>query len=129
MTDASSYRRILKASSITGGGAAVNILAGLFRAKLLALMLGATGIGLLGLYTQAVATGATLFGLGLPTAGVRAIAAEKDADNSIAEIRDGLIVGSCVLALIACAIVWLCQAPLAQLLTGSGESWLGASHV
>ncbi len=42
----SSYRQVLKTSSIIGGSSAINILIGLVRTKALALLLGSVGVGL-----------------------------------------------------------------------------------
>ena len=51
MTDKpSSYRRMLKTSSIIGGASVVNVLIGLVRTKVLAVLLGPTGVGLVSLY-------------------------------------------------------------------------------
>jgi len=45
-----SYRRILKSSSIIGGASFLNIVVGLVRTKILAVLLGPAGVGLVSLY-------------------------------------------------------------------------------
>ena len=51
MTETSaSYRRILKSSSIIGGASFLNIAIGLVRTKVLAVLLGPSGVGLVSLY-------------------------------------------------------------------------------
>ena len=47
-----SYRRILKSSSIIGGSSVINILIGLLRTKVLAILIGPSGVGLVSLYTS-----------------------------------------------------------------------------
>ena len=51
-----SYRQILKSSSIIGGASVINILIGLVRTKIIAVLLGPTGIGLVSLYTGLLST-------------------------------------------------------------------------
>ena len=67
----SSYRRILKTTSITGGASVINILIGLLRTKVLALMLGPSGVGMVGLYTGLMNTATTIATMGVGTTGTR----------------------------------------------------------
>ncbi|MBN8493399.1 MAG: hypothetical protein J0M00_18475 [Burkholderiales bacterium] len=55
MSESSSYRQILRSTSIIGGAAALNIGIGLLRMKAVALLLGPAGVGLIGLATNVVA--------------------------------------------------------------------------
>jgi PST family polysaccharide transporter len=50
----SSYGQILKSSSIVGGAQAINYVVGLLRTKAVALLLGPSGVGLVGLYVSAI---------------------------------------------------------------------------
>jgi O-antigen/teichoic acid export membrane protein len=61
-----SYRQIMKATSIFGGVQAFNILIQLIRSKILAILLGPSGMGIFGLLTNTLnfITSATAFGLG-----------------------------------------------------------------
>lgn len=70
----SSHRQILKSSALIGGSSVINIAIGIVRTKLLALLVGPTGVGLLGLYTSISDTARTLAGMGLASSGVRQIA-------------------------------------------------------
>ena len=45
-----SYRQILRSTSIIGGASVINILIGLVRVKVAAVLLGPAGIGLIGLF-------------------------------------------------------------------------------
>lgn len=82
------------------------------RYKLLALQLGAEGIGLLGLLATALALGVTLFGMGVGSSGVRQVAATQDDDSGLgAATRTALWRGSWLLGVLA-AVVGLLLLPL-----------------
>jgi len=70
----SSYGQILKSSSIIGGAQGINYLISMIRIKAVAMLLGPSGVGLLGLYTAATTLVATIAGLGLDSSGVREVA-------------------------------------------------------
>lgn len=68
-----SRRRILSSTSIMGGASAINLLLSLVRTKVLALVVGPSGIGLLGLLNNLITSAALLAGMGVGTAGVRLV--------------------------------------------------------
>ncbi len=70
----SSYRGILKASSLIGGASVINILIGMVRTKFVAVLLGADGVGLMGMYTTIIGIVSTLSGMGINSSGVRQVA-------------------------------------------------------
>lgn len=70
----SSYGQILKSSSIIGGAQGINYLVGMVRTKLVAVLLGPSGVGLVGLYISATELVGTVAGLGISTSGVREVA-------------------------------------------------------
>jgi antigen flippase len=72
--DSISYRSILKSTSLIGGASIVNILIGMVRTKFVALLIGPTGVGLLGTFSQVTAVVSTMSGMGLGSSGVRQIA-------------------------------------------------------
>ena len=59
----SSYSQTLKSSSIVGGAQAVSLVLGMVRTKLVALLLGPTGVGLIGLYDSVISLTGTLTNL------------------------------------------------------------------
>jgi O-antigen/teichoic acid export membrane protein len=121
MTDkGSSYRRILKTSSITGGSSAINILIGLLRTKTLAVLLGASGVGLVGLYTGLLNTAATIASMGVATVGTRQIAEAvgKEDCHTLAVVRHAMFWGVLLLALSAAMVVWSLREVLAITLLG-----------
>lgn len=88
--DGKSYRQILRASSIIGGSAGLNYLIGMFRVKIVAALLGPTGVGLLGLYTSAISLVGTVSGLGIQSSAVREVAracGQDDADQAARTMR------------------------------------------
>lgn len=78
----SSYRQIIKATSLFGGVQVFNIIIKILRSKIIAVLLGPSGIGFLGLLnsTTAIISGLTNFGLG--TSAVKDIAAANSSDNN-----------------------------------------------
>lgn len=70
----SSYHQILKASSIMGGAAGINMLLSMVRVKFAALLIGATGVGLNASFTAMQGLVGTVAGLGLQSSAVREIA-------------------------------------------------------
>lgn len=115
-----SYRQILRSSSIIGGASVVNILIGLIRMKVAAVTLGPAGVGLIGLFTNLVATGASFAGLGLGTVGTRHIAeAEAQQDPSRVWIaRRALFWLTLALALLGGVGFWLLRGLLAEKVLG-----------
>lgn len=78
----SSRGQILRSTSIVGGAAAINIVIGLGRTKVAALLLGPLGIGEIGLFLNLVQFIATIGALGLGTSAVRQIAEAIGQGNS-----------------------------------------------
>ena len=76
----SSYGQILKSSSIIGGAQLINQVIGLVRMKVVAVLLGPAGVGLVGLYVSTIGLVGTVTKLGLGESGVRDIAAASSED-------------------------------------------------
>lgn len=114
----SSYRQILRSSSIIGGASVINILIGLLRMKVAAVVLGPAGVGLVGLLQQLMSTASTIAGMGMSGAGTRQIAeaAGQEDRATIAAARRALLWATVVLALAGALIVWLFREPLASLI-------------
>lgn len=69
-----SYNRILKSTSIIGGASFANVMIGVIRTKILAVLLGPAGIGLVGLLTGLLNTASTFITCGVGPVGTRQIA-------------------------------------------------------
>lgn len=70
----SSYGQILKSSAIVGGSSVVTIALGVVRTKVLALLLGPSGVGLVGLFTSILELARNVAGMGVSSSAVRQIA-------------------------------------------------------
>jgi len=69
-----SYKQILKSSALIGGSSVVNILLGIVRTKVLAVLIGTKGMGLFGAYTAVTTLISGIAGMGIGRSGVRQIA-------------------------------------------------------
>ncbi|MEM0542802.1 oligosaccharide flippase family protein [Flavobacterium sp. j3] len=75
----SSYRQIIKATSVFGSVQIFNILISLIRSKIIALLIGPTGIGVIGLFNSTLNLVGSFTNAGIETSGVKAI---SSAENS-----------------------------------------------
>jgi len=127
-----SYRRILKSTSITGGATVVNILVGVIRTKVVAVLLGPAGVGILGLYQSFISTASTFSGVGIATAASREIAELNGGheEDGLRETIEALLIGTVILAVISGLVIWLFRDMLAMQVLGNIEAgneigWLG----
>lgn len=105
----SSYRASLRSSTIIGGAQVFTILASLAKMKVVAVVLGPMGVGLIGLYMNLVSTAGAIASLGIGTTGVRQVVA-ADADGGefgVGRARRVLFWGSMALALTGGGLFWL----------------------
>ena len=117
MTDSvASYHRILKSTSIIGGASFINIAIGVLRTKVLAVLLGPTGVGLASLYTGLMGTASTVATMGLGPVGTRQIAEaySKDDLHAIVVARRALFWGTMFLAGVGGLAVWSLRSVLAK---------------
>lgn len=77
----SSYRQIMKATSIFGGVQVINILIAIIRSKFIAVLLGPAGMGIAGLLTSTTGLIGGLTNFGLGTSAVRNVAAADGTGN------------------------------------------------
>ncbi len=107
------YGQILKSSALIGGSSVLKIGIGMVRNKAMAVLLGPSGIGLMGLYGSMVDLAQNIAGMGVNSSGVRQIAEavgsgdnEKIARTAIVLRRTAVILG----AMGATLLVLFCQA-------------------
>jgi PST family polysaccharide transporter len=132
VSQGTSYRQILRSTSIIGGASVLNILIGLLRMKVAAVLLGPAGVGLIGLLQNILGTAAGLAGLGVGNVGTRQIAeaaATGDVHN-VAIARRALFWLTLALAVLGGCGVWLLREPLAKAVLGDAAhadtvGWLG----
>lgn len=70
----SSYNQIIKSTTIFGGSQVFIILIGIIRTKIIAVLLGPVGIGIIGIYNSIIDMLRSVSGMGIDTAGVKEIA-------------------------------------------------------
>ncbi len=78
--DRSSYRQIIKATSLFGGVQVITILFGIIRVKFVAVLLGTQGVGIIGLLNSPLQLIASVTGLGISFSAVRDVS-EANASN------------------------------------------------
>ena len=114
--NSSSYRQILRSSSIIGGASVINIVLGIARMKAAAIFLGPAGVGLIGLLTNLTGVATAVAGMGVGNVGVRQIAeaAGKNDEAAIAQARRALFWATLFLAALGAGIFWLLRGVLAD---------------
>ncbi|MDT0631814.1 O-antigen translocase [Rubrivirga sp. S365] len=120
LSDEPTYRSILRATSIVGGGSLITILVGLARAKGVALLIGPAGLGIIGLLTSVMTTATTVLGLGLASSSVRSVAAAVGDPAALGAIRRALWRSNVLLGLVGLAALSLLSVPIARYVFGSG---------
>lgn len=118
-----SYGRILQSTALIGGTQVCNLLIGIFRVKVLALLLGPAGIGLAGMYQAATGIIGTLAGLGIGSAGVRQIAEASASGDRRRVARTAAVLrrASWISGALGMAAVLIFAKPLAQTTFGNTE--------
>jgi PST family polysaccharide transporter len=103
------FARILKSSALMGFAQIVQLLAAFARAKLTALVLGPSGVGLVGLLTSFNGNLSALAGWGLGTSGVRSIASADAAEKPARVIAVRRL--GCMLSLAGAGLVLVLAVP------------------
>lgn len=114
---------ILKVMGLFSGVQIVTILCSMVRTKLVALWIGAEGVGLFGIFNSAIDMLGALTTLGIATSSVRSLAAVPEADKpemARVVLRWGLILG------LVGALVIACGAPLLSRSSFGNGQWTAA---
>lgn len=113
------FRTILRATSIIGGASVINILVGLIRIKIVAVLLGPAGVGLVGLYYNLMQTAGGIAGFGLGNSGTRQVAAGASGGAAtLGRVRRALFWGTLVQALVGATLFWLASGWIATWVVG-----------
>jgi PST family polysaccharide transporter len=121
------YGHILKSSALIGGSSVTNLLFGLVRAKVMAVLLGPAGVGLLGLYTSIVDLTYSLAGVGVNSSGVRQIAEAAGSGDTLRIAQTVAVVRRAAALLgIAGAVVLIALATPVSTLTFRSDAHAGA---
>jgi enterobacterial common antigen flippase len=118
-----SYGQILKSSTIIGGSSVVNVLMGIVRSKVNAVLLGPGGVGLIGLYSSIFRIVGTLTGMGIGSSGVRQIAEAAGTGDRIRIARTIMTLRrvALFLGLIGALALFLFRKPVCQMTFGNLE--------
>ena len=123
MQNGSKYKSVLKATTMLGGSSLFRIFMEMVRRKIVAVLLGPSGVGLLGVYQSIENLAGTFVEMGVRTSGVRQIAMSYGAGD---ELGTGRLVSSlrtlvCVMALIGGVAVALSSPIVTRLTFGSSD--------
>lgn len=120
MTHASSHRQILKSTTIIGGSSAISIVFRILASKVMALIIGPAGVGILGLFNAAAGLASTVAGMGLAnSSGVRRLAEAGGDETHAARMILILRRVSLILGVIGSSVFFLLRVPISRLTFGS----------
>lgn len=104
----SSYRQIVKSTGIFGGSQIITVIIGFLRNKLIAILLGKAGLGVISMYQSIIDAVKSITSFGVETGGVREIAAHSEvADKKLYQtiaIVDKLVLLFASLSVIVCVV-------------------------
>lgn len=109
-----SLRQVFRSSAVIGGASLVNIVIGVAKVKVLAVLLGPAGIGLMGLLQNVMAVASSVAGCGVHTSGVRQLAANPEDANTTALVRRSLLSAIALLGVAGLLGVWLLRASISR---------------
>ena len=107
--------------AIIGSAQAVKIAITIVRAKTVAVLLGPSGTGLLGVFNNLRELSSKGAGLGLTQSGVRELATAKGDEATLSRVRRVLFAALVIQGVIAMVLIWLARETLALWLLGSAE--------
>lgn len=120
------YRKILATTGMFGGVQAINMLCSLVRNKVIALLLGAEGVGVIGLYNGAIEMVSALTGMGLRQSSVRDVSLASNKPAELLKRVIGVVRKlSLVLGLLG-AMIFISMAPtLSKVTFGTDDNMWG----
>jgi antigen flippase len=126
---AHTYTQILKATALVGGSSVLNVAFGIVRTKAMAVLLGPSGVGLMGLYGSIVDLAQSLAGMGIQNSAVREIAAAVGSGDADRIERTAAVVKrvSIVLGTIGALLLIALAAPVSQMTFGSSQQTAGVA--
>jgi O-antigen/teichoic acid export membrane protein len=118
MSELSSSRGLIKSMLIIGSAQVVNILISIVKMKVLAVLLGPSGVGLLSIYNSFLEMVKQTAGLGMSSSGVREIASSRDDVATLSRVRRVLFAAHLLQGTLAMLAVWLLRERIAIWLFG-----------
>ena len=111
------YKKIISATSLFGGVQVINMLCSLIRNKVIAVLLGAEGVGMISLFNSSIEMVSSLTNLGLRQSSVRDVAtSHKKGEEALRKVAGIVRKLSLVLGLFG-AMVFIGAAPLLSKIT------------
>jgi antigen flippase len=122
--DGDSYGEIIKSSATIGGSTVLNILIGVVRTKVMAVLLGPAGFGLFGVYWSVANLARTAAGMGINSSGVRQIAQAAGLNDvqCIARTTTTLRRISILLGVLGTALLIIFSRPIATVTFGNDQN-------
>ena len=114
----SESRGLIRSMLIIGSAQVVNILISIVRIKVLAILLGPSGVGLLSIYNSLLGMVQQTAGLGMASSGVREIASSRDDEATLSRVRRVLFAAHLIQGALAMLAVWLLRESIAIWLFG-----------
>lgn len=107
---------------IIGGARAVNIFISIIRMKVLAVLLGPSGVGLLSIYNNLQGMVEQAAGLGMSSSGVRQIASTRGAEAELSKVRRVLLAAHLIQGTLAMLALWLFREPVSEWVFGDSAN-------
>ena len=114
----SESRGLIRSMLIIGSAQVVNILISIVRMKVLAVLLGPSGVGLLSIYNSLLGMVQQTAGLGMGSSGVREIASSRGDEATLSRVRRVLFAAHLLQGALAMLAVWLLRERIAIWLFG-----------
>jgi len=123
MAEKHTYGQILKSSALIGGSSLLNIAIGIVRTKVMAMLLGPSGVGLMGLYGSISDLTISVAGMGINSSGVRQIAEAAGTSDTDRIARTAAVLRriSILLGLLGAAVLVIFSGPVSTLTFGSDQ--------
>lgn len=117
------YGQILKSSALIGGSTVLNIAIGIVRTKAMAVLLGPTGVGLMGLYASIADLTRNVAGMGINSSGVRQMAEAFSSGDTERIVRTATVLRriSILLGVLGATSLLVLSIPISRLTFGSHE--------
>lgn len=116
-----SSRGLVKSMLVIGSAQAIKILISITRMKVLAVLLGPSGVGLLSIYNSLQGVVTRGAGLGMSASGVREIASSRGEEAILGRVRRVLFAAHLVQGALAMLAVWLSRVQIATWLFGDAD--------
>lgn len=117
----SNSRGLIRSMLVIGSAQVVNIGLSILRMKVVAMLLGPSGVGLLSIYTNLQGMVSNAAGLGMSSSGVREIASARGEEQALSRVRRVLLAAHLIQGLLAMLGVWLLREQISIWLLGDAS--------